>query len=133
MTHNYTVNSFNVTEEELVIIRDCKFSFVELLIANGTRYSSIGAVSGMLNDLLTILNTDEKITFDISDIEIGAFDFENIRKFSKVFYDNMSQKNVSKESISFIKNIINDYLDNLAITTKKIQEERLKLQEEVDS
>lgn len=81
----------------------------------------------MLNDLLTILNTDKEITFDISDIEIGAFDFENIRKFAKIFYDNMSTKNVSKESISIIENFINDYLENLELTTKKIQEERLKV------
>lgn len=46
MTHYYTIKSFNVTKEEDAIIRDCKFSFVQLLISNGTRYSSIGAVSG---------------------------------------------------------------------------------------
>lgn len=124
MKHNYTVKGIKVAENEIKIIKDAKWNLIDRLNFSGTYYSSIRILSSMFNQLILLFNTDEEETFDISEYEVGLYDFKNFDKYLEIFYKELKDKNLSQEMFNEIEKFLTSYIKELEITSKKIQEKR---------
>lgn len=124
MTHNYTIKGFAATEDEIKIIKAAKWNLIDRLNWSGCYYSSNRIISSMFNQLFLLFNTEDEKSFDISEYEIGSFDFKKIDEHSNIFYQELKDKNLSEELFNIIEKFLTSYIKELEITTKKIQEKR---------